>query len=449
MRNSFALFLFLAFSGQAFAQKPGTGPLVLSLKRAVELATSPEGSAQIQIAGEALRQAKARSDQARAALLPDLESSLTYRDQTVNLRANGLNFNIVPLPGIAFAFPAMVGPFSVTDARVTGSQSIFDFSSIRRLQASHSGISAAGADVGSTEEQVAAKVARAYLLAIRADADVETARANMTLSQAVLTQAENQKRAGTGTGIEITRAKVQLADDRQKLLVAENARRSAHLQLLRAMNVQLDVEIELTDKLGYLPVDPITLEQARAQALADRPDLQAQQQRETGARLSANATKAERLPSFGFFGDYGSIGSGLFDNSLPTRTYGVTLKIPIFDGGRRDARRVEAASQYRAEMVRTKDLKEQIELDVRLALDALHSAEEQVTVARDGLELSENELAQARRRYDAGVAYGLEVTDAQTRLERARDNQTQALYNYNVARIDLEQALGKVRTSVQ
>jgi len=58
-------------------------------------------------------------------------------------------------------------------------------------------------------------------------------------------------------------------------------------------------------------------------------------------------------------------------------------------------------------------------------------------------------LAQARRRYDAGVAYGLEVTDAQTRLERARDNQTQALYNYNVARIDLEQALGKVRTSVR
>jgi outer membrane protein len=47
------------------------------------------------------------------------------------------------------------------------------------------------------------------------------------------------------------------------------------------------------------------------------------------------------------------------------------------------------------------------------------------------------------------VAIGVEVTDAQTRLERARDNQTAALYNYNVARIDLAQAMGKVRSMVQ
>ena len=48
----------------------------------------------------------------------------------------------------------------------------------------------------------------------------------------------------------------------------------------------------------------------------------------------------------------------------------------------------------------------------------------QVKVAQEGLELADNELAQARRRYEAGVANSLEVTDAQTRLERARDNQT-------------------------
>jgi outer membrane protein TolC len=86
---------------------------------------------------------------------------------------------------------------------------------------------------------------------------------------------------------------------------------------------------------------------------------------------------------------------------------------------------------------------------VRLALDDLRSAEDQVKVARDGLALSESELTQARRRYDAGVANALEVTDAQTRLERARDNQTAALYKYNLARIELAQATGKVRQYVQ
>jgi outer membrane protein TolC len=98
--------------------------------------------------------------------------------------------------------------------------------------------------------------------------------------------------------------------------------------------------------------------------------------------------------------------------------------------------------------VRTGDLKQQIELDVRLALDGLRSAEDQVKVAKEGLELADSELTQARRRYDAGVTNSLEVTDAQTRLERARDNETQALYNYNVARIDLAQAMGNMRRSI-
>ncbi len=447
MRLKWMIIFFLSSFGMAAGQTEERGFLTLSLKRAVQLAISPEGNAQIQLSAEALKQARARSSQARAALLPDLSSSLTYRNQTLNLRANGLLFEIPTVPGLSFSFPSLVGPFTVMDARLSGTQSIFDFSSIRRFQAARAGISAAGSDLETMEEQVAAQVARAYLAAIRADTDVETARANITLSQAVLAQAESQKTAGTGTGIEITRAKVQLANDQQRLLVAENTRRRAHLQLLSAMDLRLDIELELTDRLGYVPMDAMTLEQAKTLALAERPDFKAQKARENSARLAASATKLERLPSLSAFGDYGSIGSGL-DNALPIRTYGVSLRLPIFDGGRRDARRAESASQYRAELVRTKDLEEQIELDIRLALDALRSAEQQVKVARIGLELSENELAQARRRYEAGVAYGLEVTDAQTRLERARDNQTEALYNYNVARIDLDKAMGRVRQSV-
>jgi outer membrane protein TolC len=270
----------------------------------------------------------------------------------------------------------------------------------------------------------------------------------VTLSEAVLKQSENQKEAGTGTGIEITRAKVQLANDRQRLLVAQNARHSGYLQLLRAMSMRLDTELELTDKLQYVPVDAVTLDAAKAQALKERPDLKAQQEREANARLAASATRLERMPAVSAFGDYGSNGTAL-NNSVPTRTVGIQVRVPLFDGGRRDARRQESDSQYRSESVRTNDLKEQIELDVRLALDGLQSADDQVKVAREGLDLANNELTQARRRYDAGVAVGVEVTDAQTRLERARDNQTAALYNYNLARLDLAQAMGRVRSALQ
>lgn len=420
-------------------------PLELSWKRAVQMAISPEGSTRVQLAGESLRQVQLRQLQARAVFLPDLSGAFGAQNQTRNLSAFGLRINS-PFPGLTI--PTFVGPFSTIDARVSATQSVFDFASIRRYQAAKKQVEAAKADASGTNEQVAAQVSRAYLAAIRAEADVAAAKANIELSQAVLKQAENQKSAGTGTGIEITRARVQLANDRQRLLVAENARRSAALQLLRAMNAPLNTEVVLTDRLEYVPVDAMTLADAQAQALKQRPDLEAQQQREATAKLSASATKLERVPSVAAFGDYGANGTG-FDAALPTRTVGISVRVPIFDGGRRDARRAESYSQYRAEKIRTGDVRQQIELDVRLALDALRSADEQVKVAKEGLELAGNELTQARRRYEAGVAVGVEVTDAQTRLERARDNETNALYNYNVARIDLAAAMGAVRKMVE
>jgi outer membrane protein TolC len=420
-------------------------PVELSLKRAVQLAISPEGNARVQLSTEALKQAQSRSLQSKGALLPDISAAYTEENLTRNLAALGIHL-ASPIP--SFQIPQFVGPFTTIDGRASGTQTLFDVSAYRRYQASKFAVGAAQADVNGSEEQVAALVARAYLGAVRADTDVETAVANVTLSEAVLKQAENQKAAGTGTGIEITRARVQLADDRQHLLVTENARRSAVLQLLRATGLRLDTEVTLTDRLRQVPVDAMTLAEAKAKALGERPDFQAQMEREANARMSASAVRTERLPSVAAFGDYGVSGTG-FTSALPTRTVGVTVRIPIFDGGRREARREESASQARAEKVKTNDLKEQIELDIRLAMDALRSADDQVKVAKEGLELAENEMTQARRRYDAGVAASLEVTDAQTRLARARDNQTAALYNYNVARIDLAQSLGAVRRMVE
>ena len=126
-----------------------------------------------------------------------------------------------------------------------------------------------------------------------------------------------------------------------------------------------------------------------------------------------------------------------------------TLRVPIYDGGRRDARRAEAASALRSEQIRSRDLRQQVELELRTALKELQSAEAQMKAAQEGLDLSNNELAQARRRYEAGITTSVEVTDAQTRLARARDNYTIALYGHNVARLDLQAAMGAIGQLVQ
>jgi outer membrane protein len=323
-----------------------------------------------------------------------------------------------------------------------------DFSTIRKLRASRTGLEAAKADLNVAKDQVSEQVARAYLASLREDSALETARANVELSEALERLSQSQKDAGTGTGIEVTRAQVQLANDRQRLTVAENNRRRAVLQLLRAMGLNLDMDVELTDKLSYQAVDTGAVEALLETARKGRSDLKAQQQHQQTAQMNYSAVEAERLPSVSGFGDYGTIGNEIV-GAHPTHTIGVQLKVPLFDGGRRASRRQESLVQVREEEIRTRDLGLQVELDVRLALDSLHSADSQVQTAGQGLTLAQSELEQAQRRYQAGVTNSLEVTDAQTRLDRARANQIDALYNYNLSRLELATATGAIQEYVQ
>lgn len=70
-------------------------------------------------------------------------------------------------------------------------------------------------------ERTAAQVARSYLEALRNRARLDAARANLELATALATLAENQKEAGIGTSIEVTRAQVQVSNEQQRLLGAE------------------------------------------------------------------------------------------------------------------------------------------------------------------------------------------------------------------------------------
>jgi outer membrane protein TolC len=428
--------LLFLLASSAFAQNT----LPLSLKRAVEIAQTPEGSTRVALAQESIKQFEDRVAQARSAFLPTVDGSIQERNQTTNLKTFGLNFQL-PFPG--FTFPSLAGPFTVFDARASVQQSVFSYSDIKKYQASRAALLASKADLGVTRDQVSEQVARAYLACLRADFALETVKANVDLSNALVKLAGSEKDAGTGTGIEVTRAQVQLANDRQRQIVAENDRRRAELQLLRAMGLALDVTVLFTDKLSVTPVDVKELEASLKEARSERADLHAQQQHEDTAKLNYGAVAAERMPSVAAFGDYGTTGLQI-DTARPTREYGISVKVPLFDGFRRDSRRAESLSQYQTEKIRTRDLAQQVELDVRLALDSLRSAQAQVDTAKEGLTLAQNELAQAQRRYQAGVTNSIEVTDAQTRLDRARDNQIAALYNYNLARVDLAAATGTI-----
>jgi outer membrane protein TolC len=418
-----------------------SGRMALSMKQAVDLSLAPQGNARVQLAKELIAATETRVAQSRAALLPNLDASITEQNFTRNLKAFGVQ---IPIPG----FPDVVGPISVFDARVTASQTLFDFSAYKRLRAAKAQVDVAKAEEEASRNAVSDAAARGYLALVRANEAIAVSEANVQLAEALLKLANSRKQAGTATGIEVTRAQVQMANERQRLLVARNDRDRAEVQLLRVLGLRMDLHIDPTDRLRFTPAEDVSMTAAIETAKEMRADLRAQQRRETLSKLNYDAVKWERLPSIGAFADAGGIGLDPADSRF-TRTVGVSLRIPVFDGGRREARRAESASNVRQEQIKGRDLLLQIEAEIRLAFESLQSAEGQIQVADQGLQLSENELAQARRRYEGGVGASVEVADAQTRLARARDNRTAALFLHNLAKIELASAMGVIHKVIQ
>jgi len=230
------------------------------------------------------------------------------------------------------------------------------------------------------------------------------------------------------------------------LLAAETEFNSALLRLVKLIGLPLSQKISLTDRLVETPSMVTSLETAIAEGLRARSDLEVQRLRERASELAYDSVRWQRLPSLVGFADYGTIGVDT-GSKLPTWTVGATLRIPIYDGGAVDARRGEKASEWRQEQIRTEELEREIELEIRLAYQTLELSSQQVQVAEEGLNLADQELQQARRRYVAGVTTSIEVTDAQSRLKRAEENRLTALYRNNLARIELYDAMGIVRSA--
>jgi outer membrane protein TolC len=161
------------------------------------------------------------------------------------------------------------------------------------------------------------------------------------------------------------------------------------------------------------------------------------------AALQASVIRAERLPTVGVFGEDGLIGKGP-DHLLGTYQMGVQVSLPVFDGSRREARGQEQAAVVRDAEIHRRDLKQQVTVDVREAVLELASAREQVDAARERLRLAEQELAQARDRFRAGVAGDADVITASISLNGARNLLIDAMTAYQSGRVALARAEGTV-----
>ncbi len=407
--------------------------------------------------------ADARALQARASLLPSVSAIAGDGQRSFNTASFGLSF-----PGFD-PNGEVIGPVRTVDVRGRVGANLFAPATLGRYRTAQAAADAADAEAKAAAELAAANAANAYVRLLRADAQVRARGADSTLASELLGIARSQLQAGTGIGLDVTRAQAQLAGVRALLVGARAERERARVALLRSMALPLTANIPLGDSLAGLANGPDLPEaqvgpgreiavvsddtmSARTNpelvrgylaAMNTRPDLIAARKQAETAMASLRAVRAERLPTLSVFGDEGFT-SKSYAHLLNTYTVGLQLSVPIWEGGRSEARIGEQEAAMHEAYVRAADLSMQVGAEIATALVDLNSAKEQLLASAERLQLAEQEVAQARERFRAGVAGNADVIAAQLALDNARSRHIDVQSAVVSARVALARAEGRV-----
>ena len=407
----------------------GQPELRLSLRDAMQ--ASVDQNPTVLLFKERITQAQDQADTQLGELLPNLSANMSWARRRFFLSTFG-------------GSPSVSDPRDFYGTRAFLTQNLFSLSLIHKWRAARTNVEVAGLDAEITQQDTMATVGLVYLETLRAKAAVHAREADVTLNNELLRLARERKSAGMATSLDVTRARVQLENEKQRLLVAQNAHDRGTLTLIRAIGLPFEIRLVLTDELTLRAVPKQPTKEALAIAKENRVELKAQKRRERLAALTLSSVTSERIPSLIGSGDVGLTGNQISD-ALTTDNVQVLLSIPIFDGGQREGRISESRSLVRQESIRTRDVHYQIALEVRDALLTLESTQQQIGVAEEGLRLALEELELARQRFAVGVATNIEVTNAQTSVAQARDNLIEALFNFNASRVDLARAQGRLQ----
>jgi outer membrane protein len=372
---------------------------------------------------------------ARSALLP--QASLTAAGAEV--KYNAATIERTPER-------VTIGPFQFIQAGPAFSQSLFDLPLFRSYQISGEGVRETREQESVTREDVAASVVTQYILVLRAFALYDAAKVRVALAERLYEQATSLQKTGIGLAIDTTRAEVELQNERQNLIDTETATHTTNYILGELLDLPRDQEPLVTDRLEFFDLPETNAAAALSSALANRPEMKAQASQERIAHLQKKSASEERAPQIGFSGEWLYQGSR-FDNGIPAYTYQIGLAIPLFTSGRIHAEIATAGLEEQRIAENRQLLEARIEREVKSAIDELDAARKNVDVANLGLRLANDEVAQAERRFAAGVTTNVEVVTAQDALARANSNQIDALYRFNQSRVNLAQATGEVENT--
>lgn len=430
------LFTLTAYTGVASSQEPPAAVEdntvirpgdTLDLKTCINIALKKQPN--IKAAANNVYAGQSRVFQAESNYYPQVEASAGYS-------------RTASAPSVNRPTVSSSRAFDLYSSSIDLTQKIYDFGRTSgQVNVQRSNLESTRADLENTRNQTAFNVKQAYYTVLQAEKNRTVAQDSVKQFEQHLEQAKGFYEVGTKPRIDVTKAEVDLSNAKVNLIKAENALRIARVNLNNAMGVPEAPEFALKDELVFERYG-ITMDEALAKALANRPDLKSTFEKAKAAEESLALSKKNYYPTLSGNAAYNWSGE-----SLPLErgwNVGATVTIPIFTGFLTKYQVEESKANLNVSYANLELSRQNVFLDVRQAYLNLREAEERVPATELAVRQAAENLELADARYATGVGNPIELTDAAVAYSNARLAYFQALSDYKIAQANLDKAIGSM-----
>jgi outer membrane protein TolC len=299
---------------------------------------------------------------------------------------------------------------------------------------------------------ITSRVQQAYWDLVFRRQDLEVQKQQLVLAQQLLDQIRKQVAVGTLAPLDVLQAETNIARNEERIIVADNAVRAAEDRLKRVMSFSFtgeyaDIVIVPADPAMY--TDPaLDQDEEIRQALDQRADLIQAKLTLENQHIGLVFDKNQALPTLDLEATLRLNGidnrfGGSFEEIEPTKRYawgvGMTFRYPLQN--RQAKSRVQQSQlAIRQQMVRIKDLEENIIVEVRNAFRDVLTNAQRVQATRIASRLAQKQLEAEEKKLQVGLATVFTTLQFQDTLTQQRSLELNAVTEYLKALVRLEEA---------
>ena len=441
-------------------------PVVITLDQALQIALSENIA--VKVADKEIERTKYAKRGTYAALFPQIDGSGSYQR---TIKRQIVYFDGNPMAGLGGSSSGS-GSSSGTGSGSEGSTSSSKGGGIEmgRLNTMSFGVSAAmpiinaqlwesvkitGMDVELAVEKarssrlnMVSQVKNAYYAALFAKEAFDVYREVYENALNNYYETEKKYNVQKATELDMARAKTNVANAIPNVYNAESSVMLSLWQLKAVMGVDLEMNIDvvgsINDYAGMLEYDTAQHNEISLESNSTMKQLAIQaEELARSIRLKQYAYIPTLSLAFNFSGNtmFNDVPSSQW-NWTPYSTVGLSLQIPIFSGLKRMNDVKQARNQYQQMQYNITDTERNLKIAIRQSLNTMDTNVKSYSAAEEAVDAAQKAYNIASKSYEVGRATLTDLNDAQLALTQAKLSQSQAIYNFVVAKTSLEQNLG-------